>query len=69
MPHLSISMRLAVLSAASFTALVALLGLGAYHQLGAGLRAGVDQQLVDVAAALPQRLGAAGLDGPGDDDE
>lgn len=69
MPRLSISMRLAVLSAASFVALVALLGFGAYYQLGAGLRAGVDQQLVDVAGALPQRLGAAGLAGPGDDDE
>lgn len=68
MRRLSISLRLAGLSAASFMVLIVLLGLGAYYQLGQGLRSAVDQQLVDFASALPERLDDARLN-PGDDEE
>lgn len=69
MSRLPISVRLPVLSSASLAALLALLGLVVYHQLGAGLRAGLDQQLFDLAGVLPPRLDEASLDGPDDDDE
>ncbi|MEX2290575.1 MAG: ATP-binding protein [Mycobacteriales bacterium] len=67
--RLPISVRLALLFAASLAALLALLGLVVYQQLGAGLRSGLDQQLVDAAGALPPRLNDAALKGPGEDDE
>ena len=66
--RLPISVRLAVLSAASLTALLAVVGVIVHHQLGAGLRAGVDQQLVDAAAALPPGLADDGFDTPTDEE-
>lgn len=68
MSRLPISVRLAVLSTASLIALLALLGGVVYHQLGTSLRAGVDQQLVDLAAALPPGLDPGDLDVPADEE-
>ncbi|WP_249523472.1 sensor histidine kinase [Modestobacter marinus] len=67
MPRLPISARLALLSAASLTALLALVGLVVYLQLGAGLRSGIDQQLADLAGSLPPRLAEDGFPEEEDD--
>ncbi|GAB3350543.1 sensor histidine kinase [Modestobacter lapidis] len=61
MRRLPISVRLAFLTAASLSALLALVGIVVHHQLGAGLRAGIDQQLAALAAALPPRLPEEGF--------
>ncbi|SFE96604.1 ATP-binding protein [Blastococcus tunisiensis] len=62
MPRLPISVRLALLSAASLAALLVLVGVVVHHQLGAALRGGVDQRLADLAAALPGGSTGADLD-------
>ncbi|WP_324277226.1 histidine kinase dimerization/phospho-acceptor domain-containing protein [Blastococcus brunescens] len=67
--RLPISARLALLSAASLSALLALVGIVVYQQLGAGLRAGIDQQLADLAGSLPPRLAEDGFPEEADDDE
>ncbi|TFV53670.1 HAMP domain-containing protein [Geodermatophilus sp. DF01-2] len=69
MSRLPISVRLALLSTASLGVLLLLVGVLVHHQLGTALRAGVDQQLVDLASALPSRLAEDGLGDPTGDDE
>lgn len=69
MNRIPISVRMAALSALSLTALLALLGVLVYQQLGTSLREGVDQQLADVAANLPRNLIENGLQTPEFDDE
>ncbi|MGY1823409.1 ATP-binding protein [Geodermatophilus sp. SYSU D00079] len=61
MTRLPISARIAALSAASLAVLLALVGVVVHLQLGTALRAGVDQRLDDLAAALPVGLSGAEL--------
>jgi signal transduction histidine kinase len=55
-----LSVRLAAMTALAFLALLGLVGVFVHGRLGATLRAGIDQQLVDVGTSLATRL-----DGPG----
>lgn len=50
-----LSVRLATATAAAFLALLAVIGVVVYQQLGDGLRAGIDQQLFDIAVELVPR--------------